>query len=117
MKIKQFEIWIANLDPRVGTEAGKTRPVLILQTDLLNSVQHPSTIICPITSNIQDNVEILRVHIEKGIANIEESSDVMIDQIRAIDNKRFIRKVGTLPENLIEKVKQNIQIIFDMYSF
>lgn len=117
MKIKQFEIWIANLDPRVGTEAGKTRPVLIIQTDLLNSVQHPSTIICPITTNVKEDVKILRVHIEKGIANIEESSDVMIDQIRAIDNKRLLRKVGSLPENLIEKVKQNIQIIFDMYSF
>ncbi|MFN2423284.1 MAG: type II toxin-antitoxin system PemK/MazF family toxin, partial [Cryomorphaceae bacterium] len=42
MKVKKFEIWLANLDPRMGTEAGKTRPVVVVQTDLLNRV-HPST--------------------------------------------------------------------------
>ena len=48
MKIKKDEIWIADLNPQIGTETGKTRPVLIIQTDLLNRAQHPSTIICPI---------------------------------------------------------------------
>ncbi|MEJ7677319.1 MAG: type II toxin-antitoxin system PemK/MazF family toxin [Segetibacter sp.] len=52
MKIKQFEVWIVDLNPRMGTETGKTRPVIIIQTNLLNSF-HPSTIICPITTNVQ----------------------------------------------------------------
>jgi mRNA-degrading endonuclease toxin of MazEF toxin-antitoxin module len=51
MKIKQFEIWTADLNPRIGTEPGKIRPVLIIQTKLLNTV-HPSTIVCPITKNV-----------------------------------------------------------------
>ena len=46
MKHKQYEIWLADLNPRMGTEPGKTRPVVIIQTDLLNDV-HPSTIVCP----------------------------------------------------------------------
>jgi mRNA interferase MazF len=49
MNIRQYEVWLADLNPRVGTEAGKTRPVLVVQTNLLNTVSHPSTIICPIT--------------------------------------------------------------------
>ncbi len=61
MMIKQYEIWIANLDPMRGTETVKTRPVLVVQSDLLNKV-HPSTIICPITTNIKPKSEILRVH-------------------------------------------------------
>ena len=61
MMIRQYEIWIANLDPMRGTETGKTRPVLVVQSDLLNKV-HPSTIICPITTNIKPKSEILRVH-------------------------------------------------------
>ncbi len=52
MRIKQYEIWIADLNPQAGTETGKTRPVLILQTNLLNKIDHPSTIICPVTTNI-----------------------------------------------------------------
>ncbi|WP_432264614.1 type II toxin-antitoxin system PemK/MazF family toxin [Autumnicola musiva] len=62
MPINQFEIWIADLNPRIGTEAGKLRPVIILQTNLLNKAGHPSTIICPITSNIQKDTEVLRLH-------------------------------------------------------
>ncbi|MBU3658343.1 MAG: type II toxin-antitoxin system PemK/MazF family toxin [Flavobacteriales bacterium] len=114
MQIKQFEVWIADLNPQLGTETGKTRPVLIVQTNLLNQIPHPSSIICPITTNVKLEAEILRVHLTKGTANLNENCDVMIDQLRAIDNKRLIRKIGTLPENLIQKVKENIGVILDL---
>lgn len=114
MLIKQFEIWIADLNPKVGTESGKTRPVLVIQTNLLNKVSHPSTIICPITTNVQNESEILRVHLKKGMANLHEHCDIMIDQIRAIDNKRLIKKVGDLPSLLISEVKENIGIVLDL---
>ena len=113
MKFKQFEIWTADLNPQIGTEPGKIRPVLIIQTDLLNSV-HPSTIICPLTTNVVKSSEILRVNIKKGIANIQKPSDVMIDQIRAIDNKRLINKIGDLPLELRKKIKENIKIVLDI---
>ena len=114
MSIKQFEIWIADLNPRIGTETGKTRPVLVIQTDLLNMIPHPSTIICPITTNIEKEAEILRVHLKKGMANLQENCDIMIDQLRAIDNKRLIKKIGDLPSELIDKVKENIIITLDL---
>lgn len=114
MQIKQFEVWIADLNPQLGTETGKTRPVFIVQTNLLNQIPHPSSIICPITTNVKLEAEILRVHLTKGTANLNENCDVMIDQLRAIDNKRLIRKIGTLPENLIQKVKENIGVILDL---
>lgn len=114
MSIKQFEIWVADLNPQIGTEPGKTRPVLVVQTNLLNKIPHPSTIICPITTNIKIDSEILRVHLKKGMANLNQKSDIMIDQIRAIDNKRLINKIGKLPSDLIELVKENIQIIIDL---
>lgn len=71
MKVKQFEVWIADLNPRTGTEPGKRRPVIIVQTNLLNQASHPSTIICPLTTNVQDDVEILRIRLKKGDANLE----------------------------------------------
>lgn len=114
MSINQFEIWLADLNPQLGTYAGKTRPVLIIQTNLLNKALHPSTIICPITTNIKLESEILRVHIEKGVANLNKAGDIMIDQIRAIDNKRLLNKIGIIPTNLSQKVKKNIKIIFNL---
>lgn len=113
MKIKQYDIWIADLSPRFGTETGKTRPVIIVQTNLLNDF-HPSSIICPITTNIQPESEILRIHLEKEIANLKQDCDIMVDQIRAIDNRRLIKKIGKIPEEKVDHLKQNLSIIFDL---
>ena len=85
MKIKQFDIWLADLNPSKGTEPGKTRPVVIIQTDLLNET-HLSTIICPITTNVKNEIELLRVHLKKG--KLDKLSDILVDQVRAIDNTR-----------------------------
>ena len=114
MPVKQFEIWIADLNPQIGTESGKTRPVLVIQTNLLNKIPHPSTIVCPITTNVKEDSEILRVHLQEGIANLHQPCDIMIDQIRAIDNKRLTKKLGILPDELIDLVKENIQIVLDL---
>jgi mRNA interferase MazF len=116
MKINQFDIWLADLNPQIGTESGKTRPVLIIQTDLLNRAQHPSTIICPLTTQIVKGSTLLRVHFEKGVANLSEPSDAMIDQIRAIDNTRLIKKIGTVPATIQRKLSDNLRIILDLDS-
>lgn len=110
MKIKQYDIWIADLNPSRGTEPGKTRPVVIVQTDLLND-SHLSTIVCPVTTNIQPEVELLRVHLKK--TQLDKLSDILVDQIRAIDNKRLIKKVGKLNEEQIKILKRNIGVILD----
>ena len=114
MSIRQFEIWIADLSPKIGTEPGKTRPVLVVQTNLLNRIPHPSTIICPVTTNVKKGSEILRVYLEKGTANLHQDCDIMIDQVRAIDNKRLIKKIGKLSKELSESVKDNLKIIIDL---
>jgi len=114
MQTQQFEIWIADLNPQIGIEPRKTRPVLIVQTNLLNSIPHPSTIICPISTNVKKDSEILRVHIKKGIASMYENCDIMIDQLRAIDNIKLVKKVGDLPLDLAELVQENIKIILEL---
>jgi mRNA interferase MazF len=111
MKHNQYDIWLADLNPRMGTEPGKTRPVVIIQTDLLNEF-HPSTLVCPITSNVVKEIELLRIHLRKG--QLDQPSDVLIDQVRAIDNRRFIRRVGRLTKEQIVKLKENIRIVLDL---
>ena len=114
MVIKQFDIWVADLNPRIGTEPGKKRPVVIVQTDLLNRAGHPSTIICPLTTNVQKESNVLRIHLEKGNTELIMESDILVDQIRAIDNKRLVEKLGSIPPNAITQLKENLALILDL---
>ena len=111
MKISQFDIWLADLNPSRGTEPGKTRPVVIVQTDLLNDA-HLSTLICPITTNIKSEIELLRVHLNKG--QLDKQSDVLVDQVRAIDNLRLLKRLGKLTKDQQKKLKQNLKIVLDL---
>ena len=121
MRIQRGWFYLADLSPRRGTEPGKTRPVLVLQTDLLNSTGHPSTIILPLTSNVKDNAEPLRVRISAGSPGFETDSDIMIDQIRATDNRRFcrynsdqlIKRITQADVSLLLRVEQNLRKILD----
>ncbi|MBE0647021.1 MAG: type II toxin-antitoxin system PemK/MazF family toxin [Bacteroidales bacterium] len=113
MKVKQFEIWITDLNPTIGTEPGKVRPVIIIQTDLLNK-HHGSSIICPVTTNVRIESEILRVHLQAGCFGLDNPSDIMIDQVRAIDNKRLLKKTGTVSQEIALQIKSNLKILFDL---
>lgn len=107
------EIWLADLNPQIGTEAGKVRPVLVIQTDLLNEHGHNSTIICPITTNIR-NAEYIRVFLRKGSCGLTADSEIMVDQIRAIDNSRFIKKIGILPPNESRLVENYLRVLLEL---
>ncbi len=114
MQTRQYEIWIADLNPQIGTEPGKTRPVVVVQTDMLNQHGHPSTLICPLTTQVHSSATLLRVHVAASTDGLEQDSDIMIDQLRAIDNKRLIRKISTLNTEQIEAVRQNLKVILDL---
>ena len=83
------EIWLANLNPPRGTEPGKTRPVLIVQSQALNHAGHPSTYVIPLTTNLVDDAEPLRIRISAAGRLLHES-DLLMDQLRAIDNRRLV---------------------------
>ncbi len=111
MKLKQYDIWLADLNPRIGTEPGKTRPVVIVQTDLLNEF-HPSTLVCPVTSKVNKDIQLLRVHLKKG--QLTKASDILVDQIRAIDNIRLKKRLGALTKEQLHILQTNIRIVLDI---
>lgn len=98
LKINHGEIWLADLKPRNGTELGKTRPVLIIQDQILLNIQHPSTLVIPLTTKLKERAEPLRIRI-KAQHKLERDSDLLIDQIRAIDNERLVGGVLTACDN------------------
>jgi mRNA interferase MazF len=86
--MKRFEVWLVNLDPTPGSEIKKTRPAIIVSPDELNT--HLRTVIVvPLTTGRSYAFRIAtQVQGKPGVA--------AIDQIRAVDKRRFVRKVGTL---------------------
>ena len=112
--IEQFDIWLADLNPGFGTESGKIRPVVIVQADIINHLKPRSSIVCPITSQVQRKSKILRVHLKSISTGLRGDSDVMLDQIRAVDNKRLIRKIGKVPTQLHAFIRNNLISILDL---
>lgn len=108
-KINHGDIWLANLNPNKGKEPGKTRPVLIIQNQVLLDEFHPTTLIIPLTSKLIDNAEPLRVRINAQ-SELKEDSDFLIDQLRAIDNQRLIKgPIAHCTKKLMKKVYESIQ--------
>ena len=110
MKIEKFHVYLADLNPRFGTEPGKVRPVVVIQTDLLNS-HHPSTLVCPLTTNVVREASVLRVHISKGEAGLSQVSDILVDQVRAVDNRRLVKRLGRIKPAHRAKLLENLRIL------
>ena len=97
-------VWLANLNPGKGTEPGKTRPVLVLQDQALLDAGHPSTIVIPLTTNLIDDAEPLRIRV-KARDLLAKDSDLLVDQIRAIDNRRLTSgPLATLDHALMKRI-------------
>jgi mRNA interferase MazF len=110
--IKQGGIYLINFNPSKGTEAGKVRPALVIQTDLLNQLDHPSTMVMPLTTQLSSLGNVLRFHISSR-EQLLQNSDAMIDQIRAIDNRRFCSDaIAQLTHDEWQHIKQMLCRLF-----
>ncbi|NWF55908.1 MAG: type II toxin-antitoxin system PemK/MazF family toxin [Syntrophaceae bacterium] len=115
--LKHGTIWVANLNPQKGTEPGKTRPVLILQDQALLDAGHPSTIIIPLTTNLIEDAEPLRIRV-KAREKLTRDSDLLIDQIRAIDNRRITSgPIADLEFDLMKKVYDAVSEVIGINPF
>jgi len=99
------EIWLINLNPiKKSNEIGKIRPAVVFQNDELNSGNYPTTIILPLTTSLIDDAEPLRYRVTSR-DKLEKDSDILIANIRAIDNARFIEKLATLTAKEVLYIK------------
>lgn len=112
LTIRRGWVYLADLNPRRGAEPGKVRPVVVLQTDALNEV-HPSVVVCPFTTDIHPQASLLRVHLRRGQAGLEKDSDIMVDQVRAIDARRLLRPLGAVSTETLRDVLKNLALLLE----
>ena len=108
-------IYLAKLYPSKGHEVGKRRPVLVLQNDVLTKDGHTTVIILPLTTQLIENTYPLRFRIEcRGM--LERDSDLLCDQIRAIDVSRLeAGQIASLDTIELEKIEEQVKAILAFY--
>jgi mRNA interferase MazF len=111
--IKRGEIHLASLDPTLGREIAKTRPVVIISNDISNQYSGTITVL-PITSQNTGNVYPFEVKLKKGTANLPKESKVKTDQIRSIDKRRIVKRIGSLNAKEVTRIESALKIHLDL---
>jgi mRNA interferase MazF len=111
--MRKYDVWLADLSPSFEAEIGGICPVVVVQANILN-VSHNSTAICPIlTQNVQKTKQMI-IQLQSGDANLNRDSEILIDQLRAIDNQRFIKQIGILPYKYRTLLDENLRDVLDL---
>ena len=104
--VRRFDVCLVNLDPTVGTEIQKTHPCVVISPDEMN--QHIATVIvAPITSRSRSYPSRVSCKFEGNV------SQVVVDQIRAVDKVRLVRKLGRLN---IQTQKAVLSVLAEMFA-
>ena len=98
-----------SFDPALGREIQKTRPALILQNDIANR-HSPITIVAAITSQAEEPLYPTEVLVSPPEGGLSTPSVVLLNQIRSIDRRRLVRRLGVVAEATMKRVDQALRI-------
>jgi mRNA interferase MazF len=107
------EIYLVNFDPTVGAEIQKTRPALIVQNDIANR-HSPITIVAAVTSQFDEPLYPTEVLIRSPEGGLTVDSVVLLNQVRSVDKRRLVRRLGALTPTTMERVTRALQISLGM---
>ena len=105
MVANRFDVYLINLDPTIGSEIQKTRPCVIISPDEMNRHIH-TVIVAPMTTAGKEYPTRIKCEFK------EKKGHIVLDQIRTIDKKRLIKKLGSLDSETQSKVISVLQRLF-----
>ena len=105
--VKRGDIVVANLDPTIGVEIQKTRPVIVLSNDAINQYSQ-LVVVVPLTKNTS-HLSPSHAIIPKGVARLTFTSKAVTEQVKAIDKRRLVKRLGSLTPSLLEAVKRALK--------
>ncbi len=114
-EVKKGDIYYADLSPSVGSEQSGTRPVLIVQNNIGNKFS-PTVIAAAITSHQKNN---LPTHItikSKECQGLKKDSVVLLEQIRTLDKKRLIFKLGSIKPDRLQQIDRALSVSLGIIS-
>ena len=105
--VRRGDIVVANLDPTVGVEIKKTRPVIVLSNDSINQYSQ-LVVVVPLTKNTA-HLSPSHTLIPKGVARLAFPSKAVTEQIKAVDKKRLVKRLGSLTPALLTEVERALK--------
>lgn len=109
MNIKRGGIYFAALDPVVGKEISKTRPIVVISNDQNNKFSATVTVL-PLTSQNLQRVYPFEVFLPGGTGGLPRDSKVKADQIRTLDKSRLVSSLGKLTEKELALIEKAVEI-------
>ena len=106
---RRGEVYLVTFDPTVGSEIQRTRPALILQNDIANR-HSPITIVAALTSQFEEPLYLTEVLITPPEGGLTTGSVALLNQIRSIDRRRLVRRLGRVSAGTMERVNRAIQL-------
>ena len=110
--IRRGKVFLVNFDPTLGAEVRKSRPAVVVSNDI-NNAHSPILSIAQITSNIT-KVYSFEVEIPSGTGGLKTRSKIMVNQTRAVDKLRLIKKLGQLPAPIMKDVDRALKLHYDL---
>lgn len=103
------EVYLVSFDPTIGAEIQKTRPALIVQNDVANRWS-PVTIVAAITSRPEQPAFPVDVRVDPPEGSLKAPSVILLNQIRSVDRRRLVRRLGRLRPDTMKLVDRALQI-------
>ncbi len=105
--VRRGDVILANLDPTIGVEIKKTRPVIVLSNDSINQLSQLAVVV-PLTKNVA-HPSPSHALIPKGVARLSFASKAVTEQIKAVDKRRLVKRLGSLPADLLAQVERALK--------
>lgn len=107
LAVRRGDVVVANLDPTIGVEIKKTRPVVVVSNDSINRLSQ-LVVVVPLTKNIS-HLSPSHAVIPKGTARLAFASKAVTEQIKALDKRRLVKRLGNLPPALLAQLERALK--------
>lgn len=103
---RRDEVWLIRLDPSLGAKIRKTRPCLVVSPDEMNEVLR-TVLVAPMTTTVRSYPTRVTVKFQG------KTGQIALDQIRAVDRERLVRKLGTIPVRTGQEISD---VLLEMFA-
>ncbi|MGB2870087.1 MAG: type II toxin-antitoxin system PemK/MazF family toxin [Bacteroidota bacterium] len=111
--IQRGEVYEVKPDPSVGKEIQKSRPCVVVSSNVLN-IESNLAVVCPATDAAGKTADVIHVLAKSGDGGLTKDSIILCDQVKAVDQLRLTGKLGNLPAETMKKIDRGLRAVLNL---